>query len=160
MLLKIQLCFLLLFPLVSIYAQDEIKNNNSSKENTLSEKAKSKKGTKGGIEVFVSPEIENILNRDTELNKENGLIEGYRVQLFFGSGPNSKQKAIEIQNAFKAKYSDVPDYLVFHSPHFKVRVGDFRTRLEALQFQKKVEADFPTSFVVKDDITGAFISEE
>jgi hypothetical protein len=33
-----------------------------------------------------------------------------------------------------------------------VRVGDFRTRLEALRFLKQVSTSFPSAFVVTDQI--------
>lgn len=131
-------------------------DKESQKVNMESDKAKAKRNGDGNGNIVIksTAAIDEIIERDTDINRDNGLIDGYRVQIFFGSGPNSKQRAMELQSAFKAKYADTPDYLLFHSPHFKVRVGDFKTRLEALQFQKLIENDFPGSFVVKDEITG------
>ena len=41
---------------------------------------------------------------------------------------------------------------VYQQPFFKIRVGDFRTKLEAYKFQKEIMAQFPNSFIVKDEI--------
>jgi len=41
---------------------------------------------------------------------------------------------------------------MFQSPYYKVRVGDFRSRMDAEGFKQKIINDFPDSFVVKDEI--------
>jgi hypothetical protein len=43
-------------------------------------------------------------------------------------------------------------YLMFQSPYYKVRVGDFRTRMDAEGFKQKLLDEFPDAFVVKDEI--------
>lgn len=74
---------------------------------------------------------------------------GYRVQIYFGS---VRQKASEVKMDFNSKHADVPQYLSYLAPNFKVRVGDFRTRLEAQGFLKSIEGQYPTSFIVQDEI--------
>ena len=78
---------------------------------------------------------------------------GYRVQIFFSSGVNSREQANHVKNDFSSKYPQVNAYVIFKEPNFQVRVGDFRTRAEAVGFQKEIELLFPQSFVVKDDIS-------
>ena len=38
------------------------------------------------------------------------------------------------------------------TPNFKVRVGDFRTELEAIRLQRDLEYQYPGGFIVRDDI--------
>ena len=76
-------------------------------------------------------------------------LTGYRVQI--GSETNS-HPAKRIRAAFIQKYNDVSAYEDYHQPYFKVRVGDFKTKLEAIKFQKEILSDFPNSFIVKDEI--------
>ena len=43
-------------------------------------------------------------------------------------------------------------YRSFASPYFKVTVGDFRTKSEAMQLMEKVISEYPAAFVVKEAI--------
>jgi hypothetical protein len=76
-------------------------------------------------------------------------LTGYRVQI--GSESNS-HPAKRIRAAFIQKYREVPAYEIYQQPYFKVRVGDFKTKLEAIKFQNEIMSDFPNSFIVKDEI--------
>lgn len=77
---------------------------------------------------------------------------GFRVQLCSESGNNAKTIANGIKSQFLSKYRDVPAYLIWESPNFKVRVGDFKTRLDATLFWKQIQDQFPQSYVVMDQI--------
>lgn len=74
---------------------------------------------------------------------------GYRVQIYFGG---IRQKAAEVKLDFTSKHPEIPSYLTYLAPNFKVRVGDFRTRLEAQGFLKSIDGQYPTSFIVQDEI--------
>lgn len=77
---------------------------------------------------------------------------GFRVQLCSESGNNAKTIANGIKSQFLSRYRDVPAYLIWESPNFKVRVGDFKTRLDATLFWKQIQDHFPQSYVVMDQI--------
>lgn len=74
---------------------------------------------------------------------------GYRVQIYFGA---DRSKAQDIRVDFMRNFSDVPAYMVYHQPNFKIRVGDFKTRLEAQGFLKKLENLYTTAFIVTDEV--------
>jgi len=74
---------------------------------------------------------------------------GYRVQIYFGS---VRQKASEVKQDFSGKHPNTASYLTYLAPNFKVRVGDFRSRLDAQGFLKSIEGQYPTSFIVQDEI--------
>jgi hypothetical protein len=85
-------------------------------------------------------------------NQTKPIINGYRVQIYFDSGNQSKKKANDVKTQFLAKNPDIPCYLVYQSPNFKVRVGDFRTRYEAYKLYREIRNDFPSAYIVKDEI--------
>lgn len=104
----------------------------------------------GGVEIIQDARIQSVLNKYVEVNtKKNGKIAGYRVQIHFGS---DRAKAKEIKSKFLLKHNDVPAYDPYEQPNFKVRVGDFRTKLEAYKFMKEIMDEFPGCFIVQDDI--------
>lgn len=118
--------------------------SNSSEKKTI-EKNES-------YEVISDKRLKELENRIITINENKKTIEGYRLQLFSSSGPNSFNQANEVQTQFLIIYNDVPAYVVHKKPAFKVRVGDFRTRLETERFFIELKENFPDAFIVKDDI--------
>ena len=53
---------------------------------------------------------------------------------------------------FEAKYHDIKAYRTYVNPYFKVTVGDFRTKSEAMGFLSRIVTEFPSAFVVKESI--------
>ena len=102
----------------------------------------------GKVEIIQSDKIKELTAKHIEINAK-AKIKGYRVKIHFGP---DKTKAKEIKAEFIAKYPDVPAYEKYDQPNFNIRVGDFRTKLEAYKFLKKVQTDFPASFLVQDEI--------
>ena len=43
-------------------------------------------------------------------------------------------------------------HLNYKQPYYKVRVGDFKTKLEALKYKNFIIKEFPNCFIVKDQI--------
>ena len=53
---------------------------------------------------------------------------------------------------FKEKYPDIPIYLVFGQPYYRLRVGDYRTRLEAEKAFLTLNKDYKKAFITGDRI--------
>lgn len=101
------------------------------------------------VEVVGDKRVGTLVEKHTELN-QRGKGKGYRVQIYFGS---DKAKAKEVKAKFLNIYGrEMRAYEPYEQPNFKIRVGDFRTRMEAYRFWKKIKADFPTAFIVESDI--------
>jgi len=94
--------------------------------------------------------LDKLVNWHIQNNKRRDGIEGWRVEIFFTT--NDKQGALDKKVEFLSKYPDSDVYVLFMSPNFRVRVGDFRTKSEAWKFLKKIEKDYAAAFVVKGTI--------
>ena len=105
------------------------------------------------LNVQCDPKIMDLLKRHIALGKKNGTTEGYRLQLYFGSGEKAHDQAIKIKTEFLSSYPDIIVYLLFKSPDFIVRVGNFRTKSEALKMRKSLIFQYPNAFIVADEIT-------
>jgi hypothetical protein len=77
---------------------------------------------------------------------------GYRVQIFYESGNYSKNKALGVKAKFYSLYPDVPAYIVYQEPYYRVRVGNFRNKLEANAFKEAIKKEFPEAYVIRDNI--------
>jgi hypothetical protein len=82
---------------------------------------------------------------------------GYRVQLFFDS---DKQLVDDARSKFIGQFPKVDTYVVFTAPNFVLKVGDFRTLLEAERIRETLLREFPTSFVIKELINLPRIDQE
>jgi hypothetical protein len=79
-------------------------------------------------------------------------MEGFRIHIYMGSGTEALDFAEEMKTEFEEKYEDVPAYVTFAEPYYRVRVGDFRTRLEASQFLQRINRKYPNAWVIKEKI--------
>ena len=92
------------------------------------------------------------MSKHIQINQNRKGIDGYRIQIFFDSGNNSKTKAQSIYEIFKSRYPEVGAYLSFKSPNYKVRIGDFRSRLDAQRFLNQIIEEYPNAWIIADEI--------
>lgn len=93
--------------------------------------------------------VDELIKKQKEINLQKQTIPGFRIQIYFGA---NRQKAQEVRADFTVKHPNVNSYLSYQQPNFKVRAGDYRTRLEAQKFLKDIEGQYATTFIVQDDI--------
>jgi hypothetical protein len=106
----------------------------------------------GNVEIVQDERISQLADQYRKMSLNNPEIDGYRVQIFFDAGSNSKNAAAGIKGGFEVVYPEIKSYLSYKEPYYRVRVGDFRTLNEAVGFQKKIAIDYPNAFPVKDKI--------
>ena len=99
--------------------------------------------------VSRNPKLDMVVNKLKETNAKKQTMPGYRIQVYFGT---QRSRANEIRALFNTHYPDIPSSVSYNQPNFKVRAGDFRTRLEAQKYLRDVELNFPGAFVVPDEI--------
>lgn len=97
--------------------------------------------------------LDSLIMLHKELNIMNSSVPGYRIQIYFESGNYSKTKAMEVKEAFELNYSNHSAYISFNEPYYRVRVGDFRTKIEAVGFLRSLLRKYPNAFEVKDMIS-------
>jgi hypothetical protein len=112
------------------------------------------------LNVEQDPRLGKMLGGHIKNNKKRNGIQGYRVEIFFSSAMNAKEKALEKKVDFLSLYPEHNVHIKFAAPNFKVRVGDFRTKNEALKLQKKIEDDYPGAFIVPDIIEFPLLKRE
>lgn len=104
------------------------------------------------LNIQSDPKIIDLLKQEAAQNKKSGTISGFRLQIYFGSGEKAHAQAIKIKTDFLSSNPDVKTYLLFKSPDFIVRIGNFRTKSEALKMQKALLFQYPNAFIVADEI--------
>lgn len=107
--------------------------------------------SRGHVEIKGDVAVTQLVQKHIELNERVRTIPGYRIQVASLSGTSSKNRAFEMKERIRELYPGVEAYVVFDEPNFKVKVGDFRTRLEAYVFLQRIRADYPGT-IIRDNI--------
>jgi hypothetical protein len=87
--------------------------------------------------------------RAGEGSLEGVLIDGFRVLIYFDQ---DKTKSEQQKAHFMNMYNEHSTYIDYLAPNYRVRVGNFRTKLEAEKLKQDIIAVFPTAIVVSDKI--------
>jgi len=111
------------------------------------------------VSVNQSQAMANAMRSKIERNRSKRMT-GYRVRIFFDNKQNSRSASEAAMGRFRALYPGHGVYRSFASPYFKVTAGDFRTKSEAMQMMRRIKADFPSAFVVKESINYPIIDRE
>jgi hypothetical protein len=69
----------------------------------------------------------------------------YTIQIYYGN----LQEADSIYNDFTEKYTDIKSDLIFETPNYKVRVGEYKDINIASQNLEKIRKIYPGSFIIK-----------
>jgi hypothetical protein len=113
---------------------------------------------KGEVTVIKDPLIDSLIAKRLEVYKSSGEVKpgkpivssyGYRVQIFYGS---DRREVFNQQARFKGMYPQLNTYLTYKEPNYYVRVGDFRSRLEAQRLINELRPTFPTLFIFREKI--------
>ena len=79
-------------------------------------------------------------------------ISGYRVRIFFDNKQDSRTVSESVLSHFKATHPGYEAYRTYATPFFKITVGDFRTKSEAMQLLQAIKVEYPSAFIVKENI--------
>ncbi|MBL7902055.1 MAG: SPOR domain-containing protein [Bacteroidia bacterium] len=94
--------------------------------------------------------VSQLVEKKAEYHRlTDGEQEGYRIKIHFGI---DSDKAKTVRTKFAATFKEYITYEDYQQPNFVVLVGDFKTKLQAYEALKKIQGDFPNSFIVKGRI--------
>jgi hypothetical protein len=104
------------------------------------------------VTVIREKGIDDLVDKHIYYNEVMNSIPGYRIQIHSGSGNFSKNNAISERSRFSGRYPRLKAYIIFNTPYYIVRVGNFRTRLDAEAFRQLIQDHYPEAYIVRDDI--------
>ncbi len=104
----------------------------------------------GTVTIYQDKLVDELVQKHVILNESGDSQDGYRIQIFSDSGNNSKTKAQTAMAEFLSKHPEMKAYLVFKSPNYKVKAGDFRSKLDAIRCLNQISSEFPNAFIISD----------
>ena len=109
-------------------------------------------GGAADVKVHQSLAISTAMNRHF-MDNASRQMQGYRVRIFFDNRQNARAESERIEKEFRFLFPEMQTYRSYANPYFKVTVGDFRTRSEAMSRLAKIKNIYPAAFLVKEDIS-------
>lgn len=105
----------------------------------------------GNIVVQKDPRVTQLITQKGNITPPATApqINGYRIQLVFDS---NKKVIDDARNIVLAQNLNIDTYVNYNAPNFTLKVGDYRTKLDAERARDLFVKDFPASFVIKETI--------
>ena len=107
----------------------------------------------GKLTIEEDPAIDSLVNRYILYNEGIKGMEGYRIQVYSSSNMNAREESGKVRAQFINKFPDIISYTSFEKPgYYKIRAGDYRSRIEGTRYLLMVRKIFPDAILVKDII--------
>ena len=124
----------------------------SSKQQDIFSRLDEKRDGAGKITLHSDPKLNEILLKYIEINREKKGIPCYWIRIYSGSGHDSRDEAYQAKAKFLKKQEGIRNVVTYDEPNFKVYVGGYRIKSDALKLLQKIQRDFPSAFIVYDII--------
>ncbi|WP_439881362.1 sporulation protein [Pontibacter sp. MBLB2868] len=97
----------------------------------------------------VNDKVAVLMDTVASVNKSIKYAKGYRILAYNGS---ERQTVMNLRKAIITRVPDVKDYLTYQQPNFRLKVGDFFSRVEAQQVLNRLSDLIPNAQIVQDQI--------
>ena len=108
----------------------------------------------GSVAVYKDPRIDLLVKKQIAINEETTresrrTANGFRILVI---NSNDRNKVFAAKAKIYQNYPELKPYLLYQPPFYKLKVGNFRTREEAEEYQRALSKDFPTGLYIVRDI--------
>lgn len=103
----------------------------------------------GTVTIYEDPDVAALMSRFIGANKSSEGIDGWRIQIL---ATTDRAKMEEAKKLFLTKFPQHTAAWRFDAPHYKLRVGAFRTKPETRDLLADIQGVFPGAYEVRDKI--------
>jgi hypothetical protein len=105
------------------------------------------------VTVHKDPRIELLVKKQIQINEETSrearrVGKGYRLLVI---NTNKRDEAVEAKTKVYTFFPELKSYLIYQSPYFKLKVGNFKDRKEAEDYRKRLQKYFPKGVFIMND---------
>ena len=107
-----------------------------------------------GVLVHKDPRVDLLVKKQASINiatkKSVGrTLKGYRLMVM---NTNKREDAIAAKTKVYTYFPELKAYLIYQSPFFRLKAGNFKTRDEAEKYRKQMAPLFPKGVFIVNDI--------
>jgi len=106
------------------------------------------------VVVHKDPRLDLLIKKQSEINDittrdARKMSKGFRLLVI---NTNKRDEAINAKTRLLQYFPELKSYLLYQSPYYKLKAGNFKERKDAEAYQKKLNAFFPRGVFVMNDI--------
>src|SRR5215467_3187076 len=106
------------------------------------------------VTIHKDARIDLLVKKQAEINEETTrnarrVAKGFRLLVV---NTNKRDEAISAKAKLYQYFPELKSYLLYQSPYFKLKAGNFKERKEAETYQRKLNAFFPKGVFVMNDL--------
>lgn len=112
--------------------------------------------------IHKDPRLDLLIKKQIEINEEasrdarkNG--KGFRLLII---NTNKRGEATAAKTKVYTYFPELKAYLIYQSPYFKLKVGNFKERKDAEDYQKKLNPFFPKGVFIMSDVIEMKLEKE
>lgn len=109
----------------------------------------------GAVVVIKDPRVDMLVNKQIEINEittrdSRRSAAGFRILVI---SSNNRNNVIEAKTKIYRQFPELKSYMMYQSPFFRLKVGNFRERAEAEEYLQNIQKLFKSSvYIVPDTI--------
>lgn len=107
----------------------------------------------GGITIHKDPRIDLLVKKQIQINEETSrearrIGKGYRLLVI---NTNKRDEAVAAKTKVYTYFPELKSYLIYQSPFYKLKVGNFKERKEAEDWLERLKKYFPQGVYIMTD---------
>jgi sporulation related protein len=106
------------------------------------------------VVVHKDPRVDLLIKKQAEINEvttrdARKIARGFRLLVV---NTDKRDEAINAKAKLYQYFPELKSYLIYQSPYYKLKAGNFKERKDAETYQKKLTAFFPKGVFVMNDL--------
>jgi hypothetical protein len=114
------------------------------------------------VKVHKDPRLDLLIKKQIQINEETSrdarrIGKGFRLLVI---NTNKREEAITAKSTVYTHFPELKTYLIYQSPYFKLKAGNFKERKEAEEYLKKLQKYFPKGVFIMNDVIEVKLEKE
>jgi len=103
--------------------------------------------------IHKDPRIDLLVKKQIQINEETSrearrVGRGYRLLVI---NTNKRDEAVAAKTKVYTFFPELKSYLIYQSPYFKLKVGNFKDKKEAEDYRERLQKYFPRGVFIMND---------
>ena len=112
--------------------------------------------------VHKDPRIDLLVKKQIQINEETTrearrIGKGYRLLVI---NTNNRDEATAAKTKVYTFFPELKSYLLYQAPFFKLKVGNFKEKKEAEEYQQRLQKYFPKGVFIMNDMIELKLDKE
>lgn len=114
------------------------------------------------VTVHKDPRLDLLVKKQIQINEETSrearkIGKGFRLLVI---NTNKRDEAVAAKTKVYTYFPELKSYLIYQSPFYKLKVGNFKERKEAEDYLKRLKKYFPQGIYIMSDVIEMKLDKE